>query len=173
MLLLHRSSYRCSAWLEFQPWSSCRVPILISPYFSPFQSTHGFLLFDYTLSFYFYVHVQGIWAGMIAGTAIQTIILAHMTIQCDWNEEVGRFQAYLLTLVHSNMNLSNLLNFCRFCKQVNASKDGGTQNEQEQVYYVFVLAVLWIVHCINCGLFTVSTGFPCWRIGLACLSCGL
>lgn len=86
---------------------------------------------------------------MIAGTAIQTIILAHMTIQCDWNEEVGRFQAYLLTLVHSNMNLSNLLNFCRFCKQVNASKDGGTQNEQEQVYYVFVLAVLWIVHCIN------------------------
>ncbi|KAL0911923.1 hypothetical protein M5K25_017861 [Dendrobium thyrsiflorum] len=32
--------------------------------------------------------VLGIWAGMIGGTAIQTLILAIMTIQCDWDKEV-------------------------------------------------------------------------------------
>jgi MATE family multidrug resistance protein len=40
------------------------------------------------LGWSFNLGVFGIWAGMIAGTAIQTIILAHMTIQCDWNKEV-------------------------------------------------------------------------------------
>uniref|UniRef100_A0A0D3H7W2 Protein DETOXIFICATION n=1 Tax=Oryza barthii TaxID=65489 RepID=A0A0D3H7W2_9ORYZ len=40
------------------------------------------------LGWSFNLGVLGIWAGMIAGTAIQTIILAHMTIQCDWNKEV-------------------------------------------------------------------------------------
>ncbi|KAL0911931.1 hypothetical protein M5K25_017869 [Dendrobium thyrsiflorum] len=31
--------------------------------------------------------VLGIWAGMIGGTAIQTLILAIMTIRCDWDKE--------------------------------------------------------------------------------------
>lgn len=32
--------------------------------------------------------VLGIWAGMIAGgTGIQTIILAVITIRCDWDKE--------------------------------------------------------------------------------------
>ena len=32
---------------------------------------------------------QGIWAGMIfGGTAIQTLILASITIRCDWEKEV-------------------------------------------------------------------------------------
>ncbi|KAJ8648090.1 hypothetical protein MRB53_001113 [Persea americana] len=30
---------------------------------------------------------KGIWAGMIGGTAIQTLILAFVTIRCNWDEE--------------------------------------------------------------------------------------
>jgi len=34
---------------------------------------------------------QGIWAGMIfGGTAIQTLILAIITIRCDWEKEVKK-----------------------------------------------------------------------------------
>ncbi|KAG6530123.1 protein DETOXIFICATION 27-like [Zingiber officinale] len=32
--------------------------------------------------------VQGIWAGMIGGTVVQTLILAFITIRCDWEKEV-------------------------------------------------------------------------------------
>ncbi|CAD6245539.1 unnamed protein product [Miscanthus lutarioriparius] len=32
--------------------------------------------------------VGGIWSGMIGGTAVQTIILAYLTVKCDWDEEV-------------------------------------------------------------------------------------
>nr|CAB3453647.1 unnamed protein product [Digitaria exilis] len=31
--------------------------------------------------------VPGIWAGMIGGTMMQTLILAIITLRCDWNEE--------------------------------------------------------------------------------------
>lgn len=31
--------------------------------------------------------VPGIWAGMIGGTMMQTLILAFITLRCDWNEE--------------------------------------------------------------------------------------
>nr|CAB3457309.1 unnamed protein product [Digitaria exilis] len=31
--------------------------------------------------------VPGIWAGMISGTMMQTLILAIITLRCDWNEE--------------------------------------------------------------------------------------
>ncbi|URE13555.1 protein TRANSPARENT TESTA [Musa troglodytarum] len=31
--------------------------------------------------------VLGIWAGMIGGTGIQTLILIIMTIRCDWDRE--------------------------------------------------------------------------------------
>ena len=33
--------------------------------------------------------MQGIWAGMIGGTAVQTLILAIMTVRCDWEKEVS------------------------------------------------------------------------------------
>jgi len=33
--------------------------------------------------------LQGIWAGMIGGTAVQTLILAIMTVRCDWEKEVS------------------------------------------------------------------------------------
>ena len=32
---------------------------------------------------------QGIWSGMIGGTAVQTVLLAYLTVRCDWDEEVG------------------------------------------------------------------------------------
>ncbi|XP_042421573.1 protein DETOXIFICATION 27-like [Zingiber officinale] len=34
--------------------------------------------------------VQGIWGGMICGTAIQTLILVFLTIRCDWEKEALR-----------------------------------------------------------------------------------
>jgi hypothetical protein len=33
--------------------------------------------------------VKGIWAGMIGGTAVQTLILAIITVRCDWEKEVS------------------------------------------------------------------------------------
>ncbi|CAL9156058.1 unnamed protein product [Musa hybrid cultivar] len=33
--------------------------------------------------------VLGIWAGMIGGTAVQTVILAIITIRCDWDKEAA------------------------------------------------------------------------------------
>ncbi|XP_020595501.1 protein DETOXIFICATION 27-like [Phalaenopsis equestris] len=40
--------------------------------------------------------VLGIWAGMIGGTAIQTLILAIMTIKCDWDKEVRILDFFFL-----------------------------------------------------------------------------
>ncbi|URE17095.1 protein TRANSPARENT TESTA [Musa troglodytarum] len=40
------------------------------------------------LGWIFEFGVQGIWAGMIGGTGIQTLILAYLTIRCDWDKEV-------------------------------------------------------------------------------------
>lgn len=38
--------------------------------------------------------LQGIWAGMIfGGTFIQTLILALITIRCDWEKEVRHINA--------------------------------------------------------------------------------
>lgn len=39
---------------------------------------------------------QGIWSGMIGGTAVQTLILAYLTVKCDWDEEVR-------TVAHSHL----------------------------------------------------------------------
>ncbi|URE17094.1 protein TRANSPARENT TESTA [Musa troglodytarum] len=39
------------------------------------------------LGWIFEFGVQGIWAGMIGGTGIQTLILAYLTIRCDWDKE--------------------------------------------------------------------------------------
>ncbi|KAF8404670.1 hypothetical protein HHK36_009558 [Tetracentron sinense] len=35
----------------------------------------------------FHLGVMGIWAGMIGGTAVQTLILIIITIRCDWEKE--------------------------------------------------------------------------------------
>ncbi|KMZ58025.1 MATE efflux family protein, expressed [Zostera marina] len=40
------------------------------------------------LGFSFGLEIEGIWAGMIGGTAIQTLVLTYMTIKCDWDKEV-------------------------------------------------------------------------------------
>ncbi|KAL6645454.1 hypothetical protein ACP70R_017062 [Stipagrostis hirtigluma subsp. patula] len=39
------------------------------------------------LGWIFNLGVLGIWAGMIGGTAVQTLILAIITIRCDWEKE--------------------------------------------------------------------------------------
>ncbi|XP_042459372.1 protein DETOXIFICATION 27-like [Zingiber officinale] len=38
----------------------------------------------------FNLGVLGIWAGMVGGTAVQTLILAFITIRCDWEKEALR-----------------------------------------------------------------------------------
>jgi len=42
---------------------------------------------------------------MIVGTMVQTLILAYITLRCDWNEEV-RYYSY-------NIELQNLFPFCK------------------------------------------------------------
>ncbi|KAL6844657.1 hypothetical protein ACP4OV_025316 [Aristida adscensionis] len=42
------------------------------------------------LGWTFHYGVLGIWIGMIGGTAVQTIILACITLQCDWDEEARK-----------------------------------------------------------------------------------
>ncbi|KAG8087372.1 hypothetical protein GUJ93_ZPchr0010g9610 [Zizania palustris] len=37
--------------------------------------------------------VGGIWSGLIGGTAVQTLILAYLTIRCDWDEEARKANA--------------------------------------------------------------------------------
>ncbi|CAN6210989.1 unnamed protein product [Urochloa humidicola] len=39
------------------------------------------------LAWGFHYGVLGIWVGMISGTTAQTLILAYITLKCDWNEE--------------------------------------------------------------------------------------
>ncbi|KAK8446632.1 hypothetical protein SEVIR_9G516400v4 [Setaria viridis] len=39
------------------------------------------------LGWLFNLGVLGIWAGMIGGTAVQTLILAIITVRCDWEKE--------------------------------------------------------------------------------------
>ncbi|KAJ0828987.1 putative multi antimicrobial extrusion protein [Helianthus annuus] len=33
--------------------------------------------------------IKGLWAGMLGGTVVQTLILAIITIRCDWNKQVS------------------------------------------------------------------------------------
>jgi hypothetical protein len=42
--------------------------------------------------------LQGIWSGLIGGTAVQTLILAYLTISCDWDEEVNSFISFKFIL---------------------------------------------------------------------------
>lgn len=37
--------------------------------------------------------VRGIWSGLIGGTAVQTLVLAYLTMRCDWNEEASTTSA--------------------------------------------------------------------------------
>ena len=36
-----------------------------------------------------YAYMQGIWGGLIGGTALQTAILLWVTIRTDWTKEVS------------------------------------------------------------------------------------
>lgn len=46
---------------------------------------------------------QGIWAGMIfGGTVTQTLILALITIRCDWDKEVLYMSNQIVTTPHQN-----------------------------------------------------------------------
>lgn len=56
---------------------------------------------------------QGIWAGMIAGgTGIQTIILAVITIRCDWDKEVGIKKKYhLCNIMYNHFMSFNVYSF--------------------------------------------------------------
>ncbi|GLU13067.1 hypothetical protein SLE2022_297140 [Rubroshorea leprosula] len=43
--------------------------------------------FGILIGWVFHKGVMGIWGGMIGGTAVQTLILAIITIKCDWDKE--------------------------------------------------------------------------------------
>uniref|UniRef100_A0A5B6YM55 Protein DETOXIFICATION n=1 Tax=Davidia involucrata TaxID=16924 RepID=A0A5B6YM55_DAVIN len=47
------------------------------------------------LGFYFDLGAKGIWSGMMAGTAIQTIILVWVTLRTDWVKEVEKARVRL------------------------------------------------------------------------------
>ncbi|KAF3439232.1 hypothetical protein FNV43_RR17507 [Rhamnella rubrinervis] len=50
----------------------------------------------YFMGWIFNQGVMGIWAGMLGGTAIQTLILIIVTIQCDWDKEAEKARLHLL-----------------------------------------------------------------------------
>ncbi|KAH7520483.1 hypothetical protein FEM48_Zijuj08G0148600 [Ziziphus jujuba var. spinosa] len=50
----------------------------------------------YFMGWVFNLGVMGIWAGMIGGTAIQTLILIIITIRCDWEKEAENASLHLL-----------------------------------------------------------------------------
>nr|XP_015890678.1 protein DETOXIFICATION 27-like isoform X1 [Ziziphus jujuba var. spinosa] len=50
----------------------------------------------YFMGWIFNLGVKGIWAGMIGGTAIQTLILILFTIRCDWAKEAEKANMRLL-----------------------------------------------------------------------------
>ncbi|CAN6218006.1 unnamed protein product [Urochloa humidicola] len=43
--------------------------------------------FGVILAWGFHYGILGIWVGMISGTTVQTLILAYITLRCDWDEE--------------------------------------------------------------------------------------
>ncbi|GAU42630.1 hypothetical protein TSUD_238220 [Trifolium subterraneum] len=50
----------------------------------------------FLLGFVYQFGVQGLWAGLICGgPALQTLILAWVTIRCDWNKEAERAKLHL------------------------------------------------------------------------------
>ncbi|KAJ4964527.1 hypothetical protein NE237_016376 [Protea cynaroides] len=46
--------------------------------------------FGFLLGWIFNFGVEGIWIGMISGTAVQTLVLAIITIRCDWENEARK-----------------------------------------------------------------------------------
>ncbi|KAL5705449.1 Protein DETOXIFICATION 27 [Ranunculus cassubicifolius] len=43
----------------------------------------------------FHFGVMGIWSGMIGGTAVQTLILAIITMRCDWEKEAEKASTHM------------------------------------------------------------------------------
>lgn len=51
----------------------------------------------FLMGWFFHQGVMGIWAGMIfGGTAVQTLILAIITIRCDWEKEAEKASQHVL-----------------------------------------------------------------------------
>uniref|UniRef100_A0A5B7ADZ8 Protein DETOXIFICATION n=1 Tax=Davidia involucrata TaxID=16924 RepID=A0A5B7ADZ8_DAVIN len=46
--------------------------------------------------------IKGLWAGMISGTVVQTLILAITTIRCDWEKEVQKARVHMANQAVSN-----------------------------------------------------------------------
>ncbi|XP_043707973.1 protein DETOXIFICATION 27-like isoform X2 [Telopea speciosissima] len=46
--------------------------------------------FGVLLGWFFNLGVEGIWIGMICGTAVQTLVLSIITIHCDWDNEARK-----------------------------------------------------------------------------------
>ncbi|KAL0431874.1 UNVERIFIED_CONTAM: protein DETOXIFICATION 27 [Sesamum radiatum] len=53
----------------------------------------------------FHQGVLGIWAGMIGGTAVQTVILAIITMRCDWEKEAAKATMHVKKWSESRNNV--------------------------------------------------------------------
>ncbi|RXI07854.1 hypothetical protein DVH24_014420 [Malus domestica] len=57
----------------------------------------------FLMGWFFHQGVMGIWAGMIfGGTAVQTLILAIITIRCDWEKEAEKASMHVLRWADKN-----------------------------------------------------------------------
>ncbi|XP_068316759.1 protein DETOXIFICATION 27-like [Pyrus communis] len=57
----------------------------------------------FLMGWFFHQGVMGIWAGMIfGGTAVQTLILAIITIRCDWDKEAEKASMHVLRWADKN-----------------------------------------------------------------------
>ncbi|KAL6962760.1 Protein DETOXIFICATION 27 [Sarracenia purpurea var. burkii] len=51
-----------------------------------------------TLGWLFSFGIEGIWAGMICGTVVQTLILTFITARCKWEKEVQKALIHLISM---------------------------------------------------------------------------
>ncbi|KAI3859894.1 hypothetical protein MKX03_016529 [Papaver bracteatum] len=55
------------------------------------------------LGWLFHLGISGIWSGMIAGTAVQTLILIILTIRCDWDMQAKKASSNMEKLANQQL----------------------------------------------------------------------
>lgn len=55
------------------------------------------------LGWVFHLGISGIWSGMIAGTAVQTLIVIVLTIRCDWDMQAKKASSNMEKLANEQI----------------------------------------------------------------------